>query len=155
MMPENSFYFAYGSNMSSARLRARIPGASSLGRAWLADRQLVFNKPSADGSGKANLSCQPGARSWGVVYRLAPADWTRLDDYEPGYARVTCRVVRDGGRRLTAQTYVFESTGGEIQPFDWYLALLLAGAREHDLPRAYVETLRAVSTSVAESPECF
>ncbi len=68
-------YFAYGSNMTSARLRARIPSARSVGAARIDGRRLVCNKRGRDGSGKANLCASPGGEAWGVVYEVDAADW--------------------------------------------------------------------------------
>ena len=48
-------YYAYGSNMSSARLVERVPGARTLGPAQLEQWRLLCTKPGADGSGKVNL----------------------------------------------------------------------------------------------------
>ena len=49
-------YFAYGSNLSLARLRERIGIALPLGVAELPDYRLVCDKRGADGSAKANLT---------------------------------------------------------------------------------------------------
>ena len=51
----SDLYFAYGSNMSSARLAARLGPTRCLGRAVLDHFALAWNKPGLDGSGKANL----------------------------------------------------------------------------------------------------
>ena len=71
-------YFAYGSNMSSLRLRERIPSARSLGAARLAGWRLAPNKRGRDGSGKANLVVDANSVVWGVLYQLVAADWPRL-----------------------------------------------------------------------------
>ena len=38
-------YFAYGSNMSTPRLQARLPHARPLGPAWLDGHRLAFGSP--------------------------------------------------------------------------------------------------------------
>lgn len=50
----NILYFAYGSNMSSARLRARVPSCRPIGIAFLPGHELRFHKRSKDGSGKCD-----------------------------------------------------------------------------------------------------
>ncbi len=46
-------YFAYGSNMSLARLKGRVPSAKRLGMFCLRNHQLAFHKISKkDGSAK-------------------------------------------------------------------------------------------------------
>ena len=52
--PEPVVYFAYGSNMSTARLRGRVPSCKPLGVATLPGHALRFHKRSADKSGKCN-----------------------------------------------------------------------------------------------------
>ena len=81
-------YFAYGSNLTSARLVERVPSARAVGPALLRDFRLTLDKRGADGSGKANLAPAPGGSVWGVVYTFDPAEWVRLDACEPRYVRI-------------------------------------------------------------------
>lgn len=136
-------YFAYGSNMSSARLRARIEGATSLGRARIADHRLVCNKAGKDGSGKANLVRAPAQEAWGVVFRIARADWPLLDRCEWGYRRVVRSVTSESDDALEVQLYLARPPLGEPPPpFEWYRAHMLDGALEHHLPESYVAAIR-------------
>ncbi len=52
--PEPVVYLAYGSNMSTARLRKRMPSCKPLGIATLPGHALRFHKRSMDKSGKCN-----------------------------------------------------------------------------------------------------
>ncbi|UCE84864.1 MAG: gamma-glutamylcyclotransferase, partial [Deltaproteobacteria bacterium] len=137
-------YFAYGSNMCSARLAERVPDARAVGPAQLPDHRLVLNKPGVDGSAKANVEPQPGAVVWGVTYEVPVSDLARLDRYEVGYRRLPMRVYGAAEATIDAEIYVAVRTTRDIVPFDWYKRLLLAGAREHGLPVSYVEALRAL-----------
>jgi gamma-glutamylcyclotransferase len=49
-------YFAYGSNLDLARMRARAPAVGLIGPALLQGMRLAFDKRGGDGSGKANLA---------------------------------------------------------------------------------------------------
>jgi len=140
-----SVYFAYGSNMSSARLLARVSGATALGRAHLSDWGLRFNKRGRDGSGKANLVPAAGGRSWGVLWTLPEEAWPRLDGFEPGYERQTFRLQRSDGTRVDAQVYLHACPpdAASIPPSDAYLDHLLTGAREYRLPDDYIEKIRS------------
>ena len=100
----SEFYFAYGSNMSSARLRQRVPAARSLGRAQLAGFRLTWNKPARDGSGKANIVLAEAGSVWGVLYEFSPSDWTPLDDIEESYTRELHPVLDQYGETVRAQT---------------------------------------------------
>ena len=137
-------YFAYGSNMSTQRIQARIERAQPYGRAHWPDMALAFNKPGVDGSGKANLIPRNGARAWGVLFELHDDDWVTLDGYEPGYERSTCGVHIDSGQIVQAQVYLAIPPFSETPPHDWYRDHLLNGAVEHALPDEIVAWLRGI-----------
>jgi len=139
-------YFAYGSNLSTRRLAERIPNPRPVAVAQLDAHRLVFNKPSADGSGKANLIPEPGSVAWGVVWSIPLAAWPTLDGFEPGYRRAPCRVRDGAGQWHSAQVYLWESADAEQLPYAGYVAHLLEGAREHGLPDAFIHFLAGVRT---------
>ena len=134
-------YFAYGSNMSTPRMRARIPSASALRTGWIPDRKLVCNKLGGDNSGKANLVHAPGWTAYGVLYELPREALRALDAFEAGYRRITTRVFLSRGKTVRAQTYAAERFTDDPVAFDWYRAYILAGAREHGLPAGYIRYL--------------
>ena len=140
----HELYFAYGSNLSRRRLAERIGAPEALGAASLDDHRLVFNKPSSDGSGKANLVPDPGHIAWGVLWRIRAKTWPTLDGFEPGYTRTPCRVRDASGGRHEAQVYLWSSPGPKQKPFAGYLAYLVEGAREHGLPADFIRLLAAV-----------
>ncbi len=131
-------YFAYGSNMLSARLRGRCPGASFAGLAQAEGYALSFSKKGRDGSGKATIGrvAGAGARVEGVLYLVPAAERGALDRAEGGYLRDDdFPVTAAGGRMLRVTTYMAppRSCASGLRPFDWYLALMKAGAVEHGL----------------------
>lgn len=146
-------YFAYGSNMLSRRLLARVPSAASPVRAEVRGREVRFHKRGwLDGSGKADLVSAESedAVAHGVLYRIAPAERELLDRAEGlglGY-RHEMVTVAAGGRSIEAFAYRGqpEAIDPELRPFRWYLELVLAGAREHGLPAPYIRRLAAVET---------
>jgi len=139
-----ALYFAYGSNLKSTRMLARVPSASPMGAARLTGWRFALDKLSRDGSGKANLSIESHASVWGVVYRIAPEHWTRLDEFEPGYTRTQLDVVAADGSGLRVQTYIADAPAAGLVAFDWYKSLIIDGAREHGLPDDYVSGLQAL-----------
>lgn len=142
-----ALYFAYGSNMSTPRLRARIERAAPVGRGWLDGYRLAFNKRGNDGSGKANLILDPMAQAWGVLFRIGPSDWTTLDGFEVGYRRESCRVHTGTGEPSEARCYLAVAPEDrDISPLDWYRAHCLEGAREHGLPASAVESIERGNT---------
>ena len=147
-------YFAYGSNLLVARLRARIPIVADLGQRALGGWALNFHKRGRDGSGKCNIvpSNIPEARVHGVVFVLTASALAALDQIEGvghGYQRITVTLESN----LGVATYVAESSYIEptLKPYRWYRDLVLAGAREHDLPESYLALLAAIE--VIDDPD--
>ena len=135
-------YFAYGSNMSRARMRERVPGAESLGPSRLPGHGLRVDKRGVDGSAKANLVAEPAEHVWGVLYRIPHAGAPTLDAFERGYQRLDVVVEADGASH---GAFAYRSHRRiEALPFDWYVELMLTGAREHGLPRGWIERLVAL-----------
>lgn len=138
-------YFAYGSNMATARLRRRMPSCEPLGMATLPGYALRFHKRSSDKSGKCNaLAGGNDDGVMGVLFSFDPAELAKLDEAEgvgAGYERAMVTVIDDKGRRLEVLTYL--ATPGYIddglKPYGWYKDFVVAGAREHGLPPEYVD----------------
>ena len=137
-------YFAYGSNMASARLTARVPSARPLGIARLADFAWRCNKHGADGTAKANLVRESGAETWGVLYEMDTTGLDVLDRVEGGYERVVVQVEQ-GNRELRAHTYVSDRLLESEPPASWYLGLVVSGAREHALPAEWIASLEGLA----------
>ncbi|MEM8882763.1 MAG: gamma-glutamylcyclotransferase family protein [Planctomycetota bacterium] len=140
-------YFAYGSNLSSRRLRARTPSARPVRVAALEGWSLRWHKRSLDGSGKCDIVPEEGGTVWGVVYAIDLREKPRLDAAEGlghGYEE---RRVEHGW------TYVATDVDPSRMPYDWYKAFVVAGAREHGLPDAYVRGLEAVPARMDEDRE--
>ncbi len=139
-----TLYFAYGSNMRSARLRARVGPVRALGPGRLPHHALRTDKPGRDGTAKANLRSCPGSAVYGVVFELAEAALELLDGFEGGYRRERVRVELATGETVEAVTYVSERRGADRRLAADYLEHLLAGAREHALPDAWIAVLEAL-----------
>jgi hypothetical protein len=131
-------HFAYGSNMSRALMGARCPGAEALGTATLAGWRFVIN-PEGFGS----IAPRQGSLVHGVLWRLTARDLVAVNAYESIDTGLYFRrrlPVRCGGRQATALVYI-ASRQGEGRPRPGYIALVVAAAREWELPGAYVRTL--------------
>ena len=153
-------YFAYGSNMSSERLRARVPSARARGRGRLPCHALRWHKLGRDGSGKCDVvptdapdaSDAPNASDdvWGVLYDVAWTEKPALDAAEGlgvGYFEKEVRIVTDDGECL-ARTYRAnpDRVDATLRPRDWYKDHVVRGAREHGLPADYIRALENVRT---------
>ena len=139
-------YFAYGSNMLTERIRARCPSAKPIGNATAIDFDLEFSKRSKDCSGKATLKSSPGRIVHGVLFTINRCHLWELDKAEgagSGYSRYDVFPVRPLNRATLVDTTCYLATDPEngLIPYDWYLALVIAGARQHRLDREYMDCL--------------
>ena len=134
-------YFAYGSNMPTKRLRSRIASAKPLGIGQIHGKRMVCNKKGKDGSGKANLTDSPGGTTWGVLYEVTASDLKELDRIEVGYDRVPVEVWTSEGDAMKAETYISTVLTDDPVTHDWYKELMLSGAKEHGLPKGYINYL--------------
>jgi hypothetical protein len=143
-------YFAYGSNMSTRRLQARVSAARPIGAAVLARHRMGFFKLDGDGSGKCTIdhTAAAGDAVHGMLYELPPPAKEALDVAEGGYLSRSV-LVNVGGRFLSAFTYVATELhlDPHPMPYTWYKDFVLAGADEHRLPAVYVDSIRAVPTA--------
>jgi len=153
------YYFAYGSNMLTERLRARCPSAKAQAAARADNHALAFCKKSRDGSGKATLWPDAGGRAFGVVFHLDESELPKLDQAEgawKGYNRVDDFRVHMARSRepLRVVTYIADPalTDQDLKPYDWYLRLVIAGARQHGLPSQYVDEIEAVRSTPDPKP---
>ena len=149
-------YFAYGSNMSRARLLARVPSAEFVTTARLEAHRLAFHKAGADGSGKCDALAtgDPAHCVFGVVFEIAAAEKEHLDRIEGlgvGYAEKRVRLAAADGAVLEAFLYCATRIDAALAPFAWYQAHVLAGARQHGLPADYVRAIEAVT--VIDDPD--
>ena len=145
-------YFAYGSNLHPARLAARLAAPRLLGTARLESHDLRFHKRGRDGSGKCSIVPGNGCVH-GAVYALDTADQRALDHIEgvgAGYASIVIELPGVG----PASTYVAtaDAIDDTLQPFDWYLGLVVAGARFQRFPGVYLRALGAISARPDPDP---
>jgi len=145
-------YFAYGSNMLTEWLRSRCETAEFVGIAKVVGFSVQFDKRSKlDGSGKATL-VRSNCDAFGVVFEIENSDLPELDRHEGkgrGYYRDDCfRVSLAGRHTIYTKAYLAEEPEANLRPYDWYIALVIAGAREHNLDQDYVAQFREIAYDV-------
>lgn len=134
--------------MLSSRLRARCPSAVFRTTAMVRDHVVAFGKPSVDESGKAALLPITGNIAYGVVFEIASEELEDLDEVEgPGYRREEAVpvVCTRSGETIHTCLYLANEHDDRLRPYDWYLALMLAGIAEHGLDNDYASVFRTVS----------
>ncbi|RDB44016.1 gamma-glutamylcyclotransferase [Halomonas sp. DQ26W] len=127
------YYFAYGSNMNSARVEARIGATRRSLAAVLHDHALRFDKASrVAGIAHANVVPVVDERVEGALFELAePGQIKLMDPYEGHpheYQRHRLPVVTEEGV-IQAWVYIAApgTTADALKPASEYLAHLLAG----------------------------
>jgi len=139
--------------MLAARIQNRCPSAAIKTIANLSGFTVSFSKPSVDQSGKATLvrSDVGGPVVIGAVYEIAATELEDLNEAEgSGYDRhddcpVTC--LRTGESILT-NTYIARNHEGHLKPYDWYLALVIAGMVELKIDLEYVSKFRKIEYDI-------
>lgn len=141
-------YLAYGSNLHPLRLAERAPSARFVGVGRLPGCEVLFHKRGKDGSGKCDLVERPQSESYGALYEIDATDKGVLDRAEGagvGYRVVELGVEIDG---VPYSSFFYSASPTHVdpllRPFDWYRALVVAGARYHRFPESYVRVLEAV-----------
>jgi cation transport regulator ChaC len=147
-MDELNHYFAYGSNLSLARLRARVPEAVAISPGRLCHWALCFDKHGRDGTAKANIQSNAGQVVWGVVYRIAPEFRDPLDEAEglgTDYTMRNVRVEVGDGSVQDVYTYTALRRKPGLSVERWYLEHMVAGIVEHGLPASWLQHVNALT----------
>jgi hypothetical protein len=146
-MGMGTLYFAYGSNMSSAQLKAWGTAHRALGAAELRDHRLAFLRRSVRWkAGAADIVPTDGESVWGVLWEL-PFGAAELDVKESAgdaYRRRSVKVLLDGSP-VSAMAYeVIDKAPTELRPRREYVQLMVDGAREHGLPAGWLRRLETM-----------
>ena len=150
-------YFAYGSNMSAARLKERVPSAFALETGFLYEHKLAFHKVGRkDGTGKcdAHHTGDPSDYLMGVIYRIDPDHRSSLDRIEGlgnGYKAKDVTIISVSDKEIKASTYIATNINKDLKPFHWYKHHVLYGARENNFPSDYIE--RILSFESIDDPD--
>lgn len=159
-MDLTDLFFAYGAEMDRRTLWGRAGGGEIVSVACLAGYDIAFfgHDPTWD-SGMETLVANDDASVWGVLYRLSPSAWDRLDVFKGArldgagtYFHYPVEVVTSGGGSCLVRTYRKNTHRARRCPSREYLALLAKGAAEHGLPLAYQDHLRALAAEPATYP---
>jgi hypothetical protein len=151
-MDLTDLYFAYGADMDLNHLKRRAGHAIPVGPARLEGYRLAFfgHDPMWDGA-METLVRAPGAVTWGVLYRLDPAAWDRLDTLVGAtlegsglYFHYPLDVITAEGQGYSVRSYKKDVQGVPRTPSTEYLELFLRGAAAQGLPDTYQEFLRTL-----------
>ena len=152
-------YFAYGSNMLTERIKARVPSAKNPTHLALQKYRLRFHKKSVDCSGKCNIVATECDEDMvhGVLFEIEANQIGALDEAEgvgKGY-RSDEITISLNGTETNIFIYVAEKDAVDeaLVPYRWYYDLVLSGAEQHRLPSDYVAGLRAIPFTHDPKPD--
>lgn len=142
-------YFAYGSNMSFARLTRRVPSAVRIGACTLRQHDLRFHKKGTDSSGKCDAfyTDDPNHFIVGSLYDIDRDEKRSLDLVEGlgvGYAEKRVSLITESGETIEALTYYATMIDKSLRPYSWYLQHVLIGAVESGCPPHYVARISGI-----------
>lgn len=142
-------YFAYGSNMLTKRLQARVPSSSKVINASLNGYSIAFHKRSTDGSAKCNILSKNKSVVCGIVFNIEKTEKPVLDRAEglgTGYMQERVTVKNKNGQIMNPFTYIASENyiDDSLNPYKWYKTLVLEGAIEHGLPSNYIKKIQQV-----------
>jgi gamma-glutamylcyclotransferase (GGCT)/AIG2-like uncharacterized protein YtfP len=150
-----TYYFAYGSNMNSARMLERVGKFSIIGRGVLSDFKLVFNKKAHGkvGEAYANVMPSPGESVEGIVYQFDEIQ--KLDKHEgyPNHYDRKLMKISIGGESTEAWVYFAreDRIAEGLLPSKEYLEHLLQG-KEY-LSEAYFQRLLDVKINLIQNED--
>ncbi len=144
-------YFAYGSNMSLLRLKARVPSAQRLGSFYLHSHDLRFHKTGRDGSGKcdAHYTNDQTDIVWGSVFTFEPHEKVGLDHAEGlgfEYDEKIVNVIDENNNAIDALMYYAINLDKIQRPYSWYKDHVLIGAKESNLAEHYISKITATES---------
>ena len=86
-----------------------------------------------------------------MLFEISTVQSRSLDKAEgAGYARCDTFPVRrdDDGELVRIRCYLASKSKNDRKPYDWYLALIIAGAREHGLTEEYIARVSDVEFAI-------
>ncbi|WP_454915944.1 gamma-glutamylcyclotransferase family protein [Xanthobacter sediminis] len=158
---ESVLYFAYGGNMDAAQITGRCREVPQVvGVARLADHVVAFHgRDERWDGGEETVRRQPGAGTWGVVYRLSATAFDRLDAWQGvrldgtgTYFHSPADVVSQDGTAYSVMLYRKSSLGNPHPPSTPHLAMILAAARRRGLPDDHIAALGAQDSIEPDAP---
>jgi len=150
-MTPDTWYFAYGSNLSMDRKQERTGAIRNARLACLKGYRFAFSKGGPRGEVYANIVPSACDVVCGVVYLCNRQTMASLDIYEGvetgDYRKIAVEVETVDGELLKAEAYIagddFVVEGG--RPSGWYLDRIVQGAKEHGLPADYVRHIEELA----------
>lgn len=155
---EETYYFAYGSNMNLDQMEFRCPHAEVARNVRLEGYCLAFRGRNP-GNGVATILPREGCHVDGVLWKITRQCEESLDRYEGYphlYGKEKIRVSGRGKENLSAMAYVMNEPYKDCpsKPSDYYLKGILEGCRQNQLPvKPVMEAVRRTRQEMEQPGE--
>lgn len=156
-LASKSLFFAYGANMNLAQIKKRCSYPVRVAAAYLPDYRIGFYGHSREWDGALETAIESqGSKLWGVLFALNALDWDQIDSWQDArfdgtgqYFHYPVHVCDMQGKSYEARLYKKDVLDISCPPSQQYMARILDGARQNELPPAYIESLLAIQTTSA------
>lgn len=153
-------FFAYDDRMFEPILRLALPQYQVLQLGYVEGYKLYFHRYSESLSGgKANMIRVDDSEQkvYGLLIEVPPRQKYLLDEASSlgyGVQETSVKVMTEQGAQF-ALTYVChkDNVMEDLVPFSWYKDLLVAGAKNHQLPLEYIHHLENYASQVDQNSE--
>ncbi len=143
---ETLIYFAYGSNLKKEQMAERNVTIYNSHKGFVKNYKIEFNKKSIDGSSKANITKFQDEIVWGICFELDEDGFENLRRFEKGYEELEINVYDENQKILfTARTFISNKICNKL-PTKEYLDKIIEGAKQHKLPKDYINQLEKQPT---------
>ena len=130
-------YFAYGTNLSMARLTSRCPSAIKYATGILKNHKLIFNS-----RGVASIIASDESVVHGLIYDIPESQITSLDNYEgvPKHYTKQRFLIQTDNDEVDCLIYVAtDSEQGKAR--DEHFDIIMQAMDELGFPRLYKESI--------------
>ncbi len=141
-------HFGYGSNLSSKFLKALLPSANFVMKAYLPNFEVQFRIWSEEvQGGYSSIAESPGSLVHGILYEAPEGELVKMDDhtyYKDLYTRESFLVLGEDQTWQKAELYRLNVLKGPYTPDKTYIQTMIEGAREHDMDPDYLKKIEAM-----------
>ena len=126
-------YFAYGTNLSMARLTSRCPSAIKYATGILKNHKLIFNS-----RGVASIIASDESEVYGLIYDIPDSQITSLDNYE-GVPKQRFLIETDNEE---VDCLIYVATDNKPgKPRDEHFDIIMHAMDELSFPKLYKESI--------------
>lgn len=152
---DNDIYIAvYGPNISQRRIKRLCSSAQHVCNVKVSNYKLFFKEEI--NSSLPIVMVEPSSNDndyiYTSVYKISYSDKKLINSYESiyGYREESFQISYEGSEircLLITSLNNCNYSWDKINPYDWYMKLIIEGAQEMGYPKDYIEYLKSIETN--------